>query len=266
MQTENLCSSEIHTVLTKIANRCGTDKGTIHGAGHGYTIIYDLILAPFRGRSINLLEIGLAAGGPEVDAPVCRSANNIPSIRMWHEYFPQANLYGLDICDFSNFETDWFKFLQADCGSEENLRRVADSGLKFDIIIDDGSHASYHQQLALKILFPMLKTSGLYIIEDLDWQPHTYEATLPKVSKTVDFLRQDQFETTLFFGEDELVSLRKLYNRRAGLSAPIPHYIDRFNVIGYLRRLGETASNGLRALRGMPMLTPRTKLAVIQKG
>jgi hypothetical protein len=37
------------------------------------------------------------------------------------------------------------------------------------------------------------------------------------------------------------VSLRKLYNDRAGLSSPIPHYIDRFNLGGYLRRLGEAA-------------------------
>jgi len=43
-----------------------------------------------------------------------------------------------------------------------------------DIIIDDASHASHHQQNAFLTLFPKLRSGGLYIIEDLRWQPKTY--------------------------------------------------------------------------------------------
>ena len=108
--------------LTEIANRCGTDKGSLY---HGYTIIYDMLLAPMRAAPINLLEIGLLAGGPELDQSANRSVSNIPSMRMWREYLPNASLYGLDISDFSAFENEWFKFFRADCG---NARRIGPRG------------------------------------------------------------------------------------------------------------------------------------------
>ena len=131
------------------------------GTGHTYTIVYDLLFRAMRDRPIKLLEIGLAQGGPEVGGAIDRSVSDMPSVKMWREYFPHAHIYGLDISDFSKFESPWFTFFRADCGDENRLRRVAESGHAFDIIIDDGSHASYHQQLALKILFPVLKSDGI---------------------------------------------------------------------------------------------------------
>jgi hypothetical protein len=251
--------------LTDLANRYGTDKGTLAGAGHGYTLVYDLLFRSFQNRPLNFLEIGLSAGGPEVDGPIKRNPTSLPSVSMWHDFFPQAMIYGLDISDFSDFETSWFKFFRADCGRREELKRVADTGVQFDIIIDDGSHASYHQQLTLEMLFPTLKPGGLYAIEDLNWQPATYEAKLPKVAKTTDFLRDTDYGTTLSFSEDELVTLRKNFNERAGLRASMPHYLDTFNLRGYARRVGETALNGIRTLCGRQGVKPRIKLAVIQK-
>jgi hypothetical protein len=57
-------------------------------------------------------------------------------------------------------------------GSREDLRGMARSvATPFDIIVEDGSHASHHQQIALATLFPFVAAGGLYIIEDLHWQP-----------------------------------------------------------------------------------------------
>ena len=39
---------------------------------------------------------------------------------------------------------------------------------KFDIIIDDGSHNIKDQIISLKILYPILKKGGTYIIEELN--------------------------------------------------------------------------------------------------
>jgi len=102
----------------------------------------------------------LLAGGPELDQSAGRRVNDIPSIRMWHEYFPLAHIHGLDISDFSAFETDWFKFFRADCGNRNELAKVANAGIPFDIIIDDGSHASFHQQLTMEMLLPALRPGG----------------------------------------------------------------------------------------------------------
>ncbi len=40
--------------------------------------------------------------------------------------------------------------------------------LKFDIIIDDGSHADSDQWKSLGNFFPYLKEGGIYVIEDIN--------------------------------------------------------------------------------------------------
>jgi hypothetical protein len=279
--------------LTQIANECRTDKGTVPGMGHGYTPLYELLLTPFREREIDLLEIGLSAGGPEVMGRADRAVTDFPSIRMWREFFPKAHITGVDISDFSRFETTWFKFFRADCGSAEQLHNVAELSGPQDLIVDDGSHAPFHQQLTLCSLFPILKPGGLYFIEDLNWQPEAYEKSLPSVPRTdrllADFVRTGRFENTgaiersrwdavakrianiFLFDEDYLYEYRRLYNIRAGLQPEIASYVDirfprRLLKPGYLRRLVEDLRTFLNTAVGRvgPSRRPRIKLAVIQ--
>ena len=91
--------------LTEIANDYGTDKGTAHGDRHGYTLIYELLLAPYRDLKLNLLEIGLQTR-PETDYTAWASVTNAPSVKTWREYCPKAHIYGIDISDFSAYQSD----------------------------------------------------------------------------------------------------------------------------------------------------------------
>lgn len=176
--------------LTELANYFGSDKGSaptpLGLAPNRYTYIYDLLFDGYRDKHINLLELGLAVGGPEVGGPKDRKVLP-PSVQMWLNYFSKAQIFGFDISDFSHITDTRFTFVRGDAGVELDLRKVAEIVDGFDVIIDDASHASYHQQLAFKVLFPRLRPGGLYIIEDLGWQPPIYEASLPQVPKTADF-------------------------------------------------------------------------------
>ncbi len=126
--------------LTDLANQFGSDKGTKHGEPpHRYTYLYDLILAEYRSRTINLLELGLCGGGPEVGEPVDRVVN-APSARMWLEYFPAAQVFGFDISDFSHIRHPRFTSLRGDLGSDDDLARIAAAAPGYDVIIDDASH------------------------------------------------------------------------------------------------------------------------------
>jgi hypothetical protein len=116
---------------------------------------------------------------------------------MWLEYFPKGKIYGFDISDFSHMEHPRFNFIRGDSGSTSDLHRLANVVPSFDIIIDDASHASYHQQLALKVLLPKLASGGIYIIEDLQWQSPAFESSLPKVPKTAKFLNS-YFENGIY--------------------------------------------------------------------
>jgi len=165
--------------LTALADKFGSDKGS---KKHRYTELYHMLFSPYRDKQINFLEMGLLIGGPEHGNNAGRETGDLPSIRMWLEYFSKANITGLDISDFSFFEDERFEFVQCDMDERANITDAMADCPTFDIVIDDASHASHHQQNAFLEIFPKLASGGLYIIEDLRWQPEPYE--VPGITKT----------------------------------------------------------------------------------
>lgn len=158
--------------LTDLADKYGSDKGSRR---HRYSELYQMLFLPLRGRKINFLEMGLLIGGPEHGVDADRETGDLPSIRMWLEYFPKAQVHGLDVSDFSWFDDPRFKFHRCDMDERDNIEAAASAMPDLDVIIDDASHASHHQQFGFLELFGKLKSGGLYIIEDLRWQPETFE-------------------------------------------------------------------------------------------
>lgn len=165
-------------------NATGSDKGTEVGWGagvpHCYALTYEALFAGFRQEPFNLLEIGLDTASQHTGDP-----RDAPSLRVWRDYFPQASLFGYDINDFSFLELPGTVTHRGDQSSRQDLTRFLEAnGLpRFRVILDDGSHASSHQQISLSALFPYLEPGGLYVIEDLHWQPE------PETPSTLEVLR-----------------------------------------------------------------------------
>jgi len=241
---------------------------------------------------LNICEIGLCIGGPEVTTgSIDRSVTDAPSMRMWHEYFPNAKLYGVDISDFSELQTERFKFVRADCGDAAQLQKVVDLGVPFDVVIDDGSHAPFHQQRAFLSLFPTVRPGGLYIIEDIQWRPSTYSQTLPPVPRTDALLNQfvaggrftetgalplaewraleKDIKNVFLIDEDWLATHRRQFNGRHGLTPEQPTFADQSGPGRLLSgRFWRKLAGRLRAdLQGPDGADrrPRVKLAIIQK-
>lgn len=187
--------------LTEIADRFGSDKGS---RKHRYTELYHMLFSPLRERKLTFLEMGLLIGGPEHGNAATRETTDLPSIRMWLEYFPNARIIGLDVSDFSWFEHERFDFLRCDMDERQKIADAAAGFDEFDIILDDASHASHHQQNAFLELFPKLAPEGLYIIEDLRWQPKAYEK--PGITKTA-ALFQGYLNTGSFEHSDPKVAV-----------------------------------------------------------
>lgn len=174
--------------LTDLADRFGSDKGS---AKHRYTELYHMLFNPYRGRKFTFLEMGLLIGGPEHGANPDRETTDLPSVRMWLEYFPKAQIHGLDISDFAWFEHERFTFHRCDMDDRAAIRAAMDAiSPAPTIVIDDASHASHHQQNAFLEIFPRLPSGALYVIEDLRWQPDTYERL--GITKTAKLFRSFQ--------------------------------------------------------------------------
>ena len=180
--------------LTSLANRHRTDKGSGDG-GHHYTRVYSELFEHLRGRPVRVLEIGLMGLGRRGwDDELLRDkgaarGRDAPSLRLWSEYFPRGEIFGFDFNDFSGVEIARCRIFQGDASRPDDLRAVLDKiGGKLDIVIDDASHASDHQQITLGTLFPAVAPGGIYIIEDLFYQPPDREPA--GATKTVDVLRR----------------------------------------------------------------------------
>jgi len=120
---------------------------------HGFTEIYEHLFYPLKSSPIKLLEIGVWKGG---------------SLKVWCEYFPKAAVYGIDIYDTSELNSDRIKTFVADQAKRDQLRSFIDKyGGDFDILLDDGGHTMEQQQVSFGYLFKYLKAGGYYVIEDV---------------------------------------------------------------------------------------------------
>jgi len=120
---------------------------------HGYHRFYPWFLSHLRGENINLLEIGI---------------DRTDSLKLWKGYFKNINLHGIDI-DEKEFSEDKVKLHKIDQSNASELDNfVATVGIKFDVILDDGSHVPEHQILTINKLWELVKPGGIYIIEDIE--------------------------------------------------------------------------------------------------
>ncbi len=175
--------------LSQIANEAGSDKGDAVFHAHDYARLYAFLFEQFRERDFAMLEIGLKRGGLDESKLRGRVEQEAPSIAMWRKYFPRAKIWGFDISDFSAVKMEGFTFIQGDAGSAESLTKLAAALPRLRLLIDDGSHASYHQQLTLAHLFDKVEPGGFFVIEDI----HVFnpmDAGLPKVPRTISLLEQ----------------------------------------------------------------------------
>ena len=126
--------------------------------GASYATNYAFHFAPRKEETRTLLEIGV--GG--YDSP---SAGG-ESLRIWKDFFPNACIYGIDIADKSGIDDDRIRTFRGDQSDPVFLDAVIGEIGSPDIVIDDGSHRNDHVIASFQHLFPKLKATGVYVIED----------------------------------------------------------------------------------------------------
>ena len=167
-----------------------TGEGIIKWSNYGD--IYDKHFAPFRDQPINILEIGVLRGG---------------SMRMWEKYFPNANIFGIDI------DKDCLQY-QSDVSF---LRNVKAKIPRIDILIDDGSHRAKDQKITFEEMYYHVRKPGIYLIEDIELN---YWPSKDKDSP-------DNFMTHMKNKIDEM-NVRRTMNRKVAMSYPFKDNQVRF--------------------------------------
>jgi hypothetical protein len=231
--------------LTFLANRFRSDKGDLWFDRHNYSRLYSVLFAPLRDKPVRILEIGLLnradRGWKNVAGRYFGTSvgSRAPSMQMWSEYFPQAAVFGFDINEFAGVNIERCKIYRGDMAKREDLDRfIAESGGHFDIIIDDASHASHHEQIALGYLFQHLNPSGLYVIEDLHYQPGELEqADAPETRVMLRAAARSGEFVSPYILPDEAAFLKRAVSSVELYDSATVHSGDRFvGAIAVLRR------------------------------
>jgi len=150
-------------LIEKLMYEYGSDKSR---DDHDYTSVYKMIFGPIRFDVTRVMELGISMG---------------QSLQAWNDYFPNAEVIGIDhtILSVVRKNLDKIKRLKyytvpteegflSDNFTVKSIGDFLDVKLNsFDIIIDDGPHDDWKQEIHMTKLFPFVKPGGFYIIEDV---------------------------------------------------------------------------------------------------
>lgn len=143
--------------LIDIVNNEKTDKNTVHS----YLNLYQSLLQKKKYSCKNVIEVGVQWGG---------------SIKLWHDYFPNATIYGCDIYEESimwdqimnNNRIKLFNSINA--YDPLFVNKIKD--IRFDFAIDDGPHTLESMIQFIQLYLPLMTEDGIFIIEnvqDISW-------------------------------------------------------------------------------------------------
>jgi|HubBroStandDraft_4_1064222.scaffolds.fasta_scaffold02564_6 trans-aconitate methyltransferase len=141
------------TPLCELAMKYGTDKCPHHKGlrpGHNYTPFYHQLFEPIREQVKLLVELGVETGA---------------SLRMWRDYFPNAQIIGID-CN-ANHMIEGEERITTLCLNVADAPKWAKLFEDIDVVIDDASHLPEHQLIAAQALMPRLAKTSFYLIEDV---------------------------------------------------------------------------------------------------
>jgi hypothetical protein len=154
------------TDLDILAKLHGTNK-----SWHGYMSFYDKLFNNLKNMPIVLLEIGIENGG---------------SLLSWKDYFKEGIIYGIDLNIPDKVKgVDRIITGVADQSNRDQLFQLMTNWNlpQYNIIIDDGGHTVRQQRISIETLWPLLKSDGYYIIEDLHTNIRSLHYIHPHLNK-----------------------------------------------------------------------------------
>jgi len=155
---------------------------------NGYTPVYHSLFKNLRDKEMVFLEIGI--GTMIKGAPSSMVGYALPnykpggSLRAWRDYFPKAQIHGVDIQPDTQFTEERIKTHLCNSIDAEACRasfQKEDFPTDIDIIIDDGAHYDEYQLKTFYHFFNLVNEGGFYIIEDIYPGSRIMTEFLPKI-------------------------------------------------------------------------------------
>lgn len=163
--------------LNELSIKYKLDKNIASGC-HNYIPGYTELFEKKRNHVKKMLEIGIGSvENGQMSGVINYGYKTGNSLKCWKEYFPNATIYGVDIYEHNELNTENIIIFKADQSNETDLTNIIENiNDSLDIIIDDGSHLGEHQIFSFLFLNKWLSKGGIYVIEDI--QPNNIDKFL----------------------------------------------------------------------------------------
>jgi len=161
-----------------LCDKYGSDKGSVFPESsnhpyawkpHTYADFYSLLFGHCRTSMERVFECGIGTNNTNIESNM--SANGKPgaSLRVWRDYFPNAEIVAGDIDRDILFTEDRIKCFWIDQLNPAIIKafweQVGDGD--FDLMLDDGLHKFEAGATLFENSIHRLKQHGVYIIEDV---------------------------------------------------------------------------------------------------
>lgn len=163
-----------------------------------------------RVKPVRFAEIGIASGA---------------SARLWDVYFThpaaQITMFDRDTNFMANADATTgprVKVALMDVGLDGDISRAlteASDGAEYDVIIDDSSHDFEHQIRIVKEAWPLLKSGGILVVEDIfrsraeDDYMHELADILPQCAASYFVMCEHKFKWSPGWDNDKMLVLVK---------------------------------------------------------
>lgn len=170
-----------------LCHRYGTDKGVaskslgehiLQRNVHNYSDFYNFLFCKRRNSIQRVFECGIGTNNASLVSSMGKMGIPGASLRVWREYFPNAQIVGADIdidCLFSENRIETYFVDQTEPNSIQSMWEQIGVA-KFDLIVDDGLHTYEGGRILFENSIEFLSDDGLYIIEDVNpWDVRKFE-------------------------------------------------------------------------------------------
>ena len=164
------------SLLASLCDKYGSDKGTEGSIStpypwpaHTYAQFYEQIFSHCRESITSVLECGIGTNNPTLTSTMGAQGAPGASLRVWRDYFPNANVIGVDIDREILFSDERIATYFVDQTNQQTVREmwVAIGDPEMDLIIDDGLHTFVAARSFFEASVTQLKPAGIYVVEDV---------------------------------------------------------------------------------------------------
>lgn len=181
------------TLLCELAEKYGSDK--CPQICHTYTPFYYELLKDKRQSFKKVLELGI--GSKRMMPTAVEHYQVGASLRMWRDFFPNAQIYGVDKSRSCIFQDDRIETFLMDTKNKHEMERlIFKIGSDIDLVIDDGSHRTGAQLKVAKKLLSLLDKKVIYIVEDVI-NPNIFRHKLPYECEVHKFTHERTIQNNL---------------------------------------------------------------------